>query len=181
MGGTASIYESLDENWFREEKIFLERCLNRNRKILGICLGSQLLANILGSRVYPAKKKEIGWFPVTFRNHTDPAWRFLPSELVTFHWHGDTFDLPGGAVHLASSEITPNQGFLYGDQILALQFHPEMTMDSLEKIVRVAGAELLNGGDFVQSADQILSEKSRIPENNALMYKILDHFTGTQQ
>ena len=177
MGGTASLYDSIHESWFLEEKQFLENCILKKTKVLGICLGSQILAHILGSRVYPGNTKEIGWFPVNFTPEINHGLQFLPDSIVTFHWHGDTFDIPAGAVRLASSVLTPNQGFVYNDQIYALQFHPEMTTESLEKIIQAAGKELKEEGDFIQTAEQILSRTDLIESNNALMINLLDHLS----
>jgi GMP synthase (glutamine-hydrolysing) len=178
MGGTASIYDSLHESWYLEEKQFLEECIRRNKKVLGICLGSQILASTLGSRIYPGKAKEIGWFPVKFIKQSNIRLHFLPDRIETFHWHGDTFDIPKGAVRLASSELTPNQGFIYNDHVFALQFHPEMTQNSLKKIIKAAGGELNEEGDFIQTADQILSRQDLHETNNSLMFEILDYLSG---
>jgi GMP synthase (glutamine-hydrolysing) len=175
MGGTASIYESYQESWYLDEKRFLEDCINRNIKILGICLGAQILASILGSKIYPGKAKEIGWFPVEFFTSDLPGLNFFPRRIETFHWHGDTFDIPEGAVKLASSEITPNQGFVYKDTLFALQFHPEMTTTSLQKIIKAAGNDLNQKGESIQTAEQILSRRELISENNLLMFKLLDY------
>lgn len=175
MGGTATLYNSLNEMWFLEEKEFLENCIKNKKKILGICLGSQILATILGSKVYPGKAKEIGWFPVGFNLNDNHKLSFLPESIKTFHWHGDTFDIPDGAVKLASSEITPNQGFIYDDRVFALQFHSEMTRSSLKTIIEALGKELVHEDDFVQNAEQILSRKELIEANNLLMYKLLDY------
>lgn len=175
MGGTASIYDSLNTSWFKEEKRFLEACIKNKRKVLGICLGSQILANVLGSRVYPGKAKEIGWFSVDFKLDNNSKLNFLPDNIVTFHWHGDTFDIPIGAVRLASSGLTPNQAFIYDDRVFALQFHPEMTKASLKIIIEAAGQELKQKGEFVQSAEQIINREDLIEANNALMFKLLDY------
>jgi GMP synthase (glutamine-hydrolysing) len=174
MGGTASIYKSLQDSWYLEEKQFLENCIDQKKKMLGICLGSQILASILGSNIYPGKAKEIGWFPVAFNKENNNELQFLPDSIDTFHWHGDTFDIPKGAVRLASSELTPNQGFVYNNHVFALQFHPEMTKTSLKKIIRAAGGELAEKGEFIQTADQILSRWDLLETNNSLIFEILD-------
>jgi GMP synthase (glutamine-hydrolysing) len=175
MGGTATLYNSLNEPWFLEETEFLENCIKNKKKVLGICLGSQILATILGSKVYQGKAKEIGWFPVKFNLSDNLNLPFLPEGIETFHWHGDTFDIPDGAIKLASSKITPNQGFIFDDRVFALQFHPEMTNSSLKKIIKAAGKELEQKGDFIHSAEQILSRMDLVEVNNSLMFKILDY------
>lgn len=178
MGGTASIYNSMQETWYLEEKKFLGDCIRRKTKILGICLGAQILASVLGSRIYPGKAKEIGWFPVDFFAEDIPGLEFMPKRIETFHWHGDTFDIPEGAIKLASSELTPNQGFIYNETIFALQFHPEMTKISLNKIIESAGEELNQKSNYIQSADYILSRPDLIDINNALMYDLLNYITA---
>jgi GMP synthase-like glutamine amidotransferase len=106
--------------------------------VLGVCLGAQMLAHVLGARVYPGGNKEIGWYEVgiTDEGMKDPLLSGLSVDGKTvaqvFQWHGDTFDLPRGAVRLASSELFPNQAFRYGKAVYALQFHIEVT----PKIVR---------------------------------------------
>lgn len=178
MGGTASIYNSLQESWYLEEKQFIEACISQGRKVLGICLGAQIIASILGSRIYPAKSKEVGWYPVEFNKELDHGMEFLPDWLNTFHWHGDTFDIPQDAVPLASSELTPNQGFTYNNHVFAMQFHPEMTKTGLQKLIRASGRELMEKGKYIQTAEQIMEKDYLTGENNALMYEILDYLVN---
>jgi GMP synthase (glutamine-hydrolysing) len=109
--------------------------LAADKPTLGICLGAQLIASALGAKVYPGKEKEIGWYPLRLTEAgKHSALRYLSAEHCSMlHWHGETFDLPGNAVLLASSEKYPNQAFSYGSNILALQFHPEITQRAMEK------------------------------------------------
>ncbi len=133
LGGPVSVYDQDAYPFLRTELGLLERRLARNRPTLGICLGAQLMANALGSRVY-AGEKELGWGPVNLT----PAGRTsslapLVGQAAVLHWHGDTFDLPNGAVHLAATAACPNQAFAYGSQALALQFHVEADPCQLEQ------------------------------------------------
>jgi len=107
----------------------IRRGLRNGVPILGICLGSQLIAKALAARVYRNRELEIGWEPVhlTDVGKLDPAFRDIPSPSTFFHWHGETFDLPDGAEHLAWSERTRHQGFRHGSKVYGLQFHPEVT------------------------------------------------------
>ena len=114
----------------REEKLYLRQVLAFHKKIIGICLGAQFLADALGARVYPGVEKEIGWFPITYTLESKILFPFLPQSHEVFHWHGDTFDIPVGATPLASSSLTPNQGFIIKGHILALQYHLEMTTET---------------------------------------------------
>jgi len=108
---------------------------------------AQLMARALGAKVYPGEQEEIGWMPIQLTEAgKDSALSHLQSEPkdVVFHWHGDTFDLPEGAVHLASSSRYPNQAFTLGDFAIGLQFHPEVTADNLEKWFIAYGYEMNN-------------------------------------
>ncbi len=135
LGGPIGAYEEADYPFLREELAILERRLAADRPTLGICLGSQLMARALGARVYPGVHKEIGWAPLTLTEegrisclgHLDPA--ITP----VLHWHGDTFDLPKRATRLASTDSYPNQAFSVGHNILAVQFHPEVTVRGMER------------------------------------------------
>jgi GMP synthase-like glutamine amidotransferase len=173
MGGPMGVNEEAIYPWLIAEKELIRQCAVLGKPILGICLGAQLIASALGKRVYPGAYREIGWFPVTW---TDQARRFgIPAETSTFfHWHGDTFDIPDGAVHLASSEATPNQAFLYNGHIVALQFHPEVKPENVSTMVNILDEELVTA-PFVADAETILSGLNHLPSGNQQMFKILDY------
>jgi GMP synthase-like glutamine amidotransferase len=127
LGGPMSVNDPLP--YLKLETDFIVQAVERQQPVLGICLGSQLIARALGSRVYRNPQKEIGWFDIhlTEAASSDPLFSGLnPSETV-FHWHGETFDLPPGATHLAYSEACPNQAFRVGSKVYGLQFHLEVT------------------------------------------------------
>ncbi|MFN3739358.1 MAG: type 1 glutamine amidotransferase [Thermodesulfovibrionales bacterium] len=133
MGGPMAVYEMDKYPFLRKVALSMEKAIGKGIKVLGICLGAQLLAHVLGSRVYPGEKKEIGWLDIkaTIDGGRDEVFRTLiePSGNATvLQWHGDTFDLPSGAVRLASSELFKEQAFRYKDSY-ALQFHIEVTPD----------------------------------------------------
>ena len=176
MGGTTSVYDGGINLWLTAEKKFIQKVINAGKKVLGICLGAQILADLLGAKVYPGTAKEIGWFPVHFNKKEVPGYSFLPEQLTVFHWHGDTFDIPQGAIRLASSKLTPNQGFLLGDKILAMQFHLEMNLNGLKKIIKACARELCTNEECVQHQEMILSQTELIDVNNRLVFKILDLF-----
>jgi GMP synthase (glutamine-hydrolysing) len=137
MGGPIGVYDSADYPFLTAEIDCLRQRLAANKPTLGICLGAQLIAAALGARVYPgAHGSEIGWFPIRAAGpESTPDW-FLPllaKDLRVLHWHGDTFDLPAGARHLASSDKYVNQAFAVGKTALALQFHPEVNALGLER------------------------------------------------
>jgi GMP synthase-like glutamine amidotransferase len=129
MGGPMGVYEELQYPWLITEKKWLREAIDAEKKILGICLGSQLIASALNAPVYPNETSEIGWFPI---NRTDSTVTWLPQQAYLFSWHGDCFDLPSGAKAFASSEATPCQGFRYGNRVWALQFHVETEADTAE-------------------------------------------------
>ncbi len=157
MGGFMSVHDEAEFPWLVPEKRLIAQALDRGKRVLGVCLGAQLLADVLGGRVYRAPEKEIGWFPVrrTAESAALLSFRDLPEEFVAFHWHGDTFDLPPGAVRLASSEACLNQAFEFGSA-LALQFHVESTSESVAALIRNCPDDL-GSGRYVQSAEQMVS------------------------
>jgi len=133
MGGPMAVYEMHRYSYLISEALLIDRAIKADKRVLGVCLGAQMVAHVLGARVYPGSQKEIGWYEVAFTGHGmgDPALATLalPGRNVAqvFQWHGDTFDLPPGAVRLASSDLYPNQAFRYADRVYALQFHIEVT------------------------------------------------------
>ncbi len=149
MGGPMSIYDEVEFPWLVAEKKLIGAAIRDEKKVLGICLGAQLIAAVCGAQVYKNAQKEIGWWPVKWADGT---------EEVVFHWHGETFDLPAGARLRASSVACLNQAFSLGDNVLGIQFHPEATGEIIRGMVEHEGWELSATGDapWVQPADQIL-------------------------
>ena len=134
LGGAIGVYDQVLYPFLKDEKDLIRKRLESQKPLLGICLGAQLIASVLKSRVYPGKGKEIGWGGVelTEAGRKSPL-RFLDGYRPVLHWHGDTFDLPEGAELLASTPVTPHQAFRMGNHVLALQFHPEVDADKLER------------------------------------------------
>ena len=162
MGGPMSVHDEEQYEWLKVEKLFIESYIATGKKVLGICLGSQLLAEVLGSRVFQNEEKEIGWWPVTKMEHS--ILRNIPGSFETFHWHGENFDLPKGAQLLFSSEGCRNQGFLVGSQIAALQFHMEMDPTLMK-------AMITHGKDEIQPAKFIQAEEKMNADGILLMSK----------
>ena len=138
--------------------------------MVGICLGAQLMADALNARVYPGPQKEIGWFPIT---RTDHAPMLLPEQMTVFHWHGDTFEIPDGATRIASSSACENQGFIYKNHVVALQFHMETTLDGMESLISNCGHELVDL-PYVQSAEAIRAGADNIHTMHRAMERLLD-------
>lgn len=181
MGGPMSVSDDAGYPWLGEEKRFLLKAIESEKTVLGICLGAQLIASVLGARVYPNAQKEIGWYPVsrTAAGETDPWCASLAGNPTVFHWHGDTFDLPEGATHLAYSEACRHQAFRYGPRVLGLQFHLEMEAASLEGMLRHGAAELSPPGDHVQPADAIRRQSTCISDNRSRLFRLLDAMVQT--
>ena len=135
LGGPIGAYEEDHYPFLKDELKIIDNQLKQELPILGICLGSQLMARALGMKVYPGSRKEIGWGPITL---TDEGRRSCLAGLQeiegqVLHWHGDTFDLPEGATLLASTEIARNQAFSWGPNALGLQFHLEVLPEEIER------------------------------------------------
>jgi GMP synthase-like glutamine amidotransferase len=152
MGGPMSVNDEAELPWLRPEKQFVRDAAARSIPMLGICLGAQLIANALGAQVTHGER-EIGWFPIhgVAASDTPLAWT---GERPAFHWHGETFALPPGAVRLAQSAACANQAFVLPGRIVGLQFHFEMTPDTIGALLEHCAGDLAPG-PYVQSADEI--------------------------
>ncbi len=156
LGGPMNVDDEEKHPWLEAEKVFLDQVLETDKPIVGICLGAQLLAWLLGEVVEPNKEKEIGWFPLTLTEEGLATGLFedLPEGLPVFHWHGDTFGLPEGAMLLASSQACKHQAFLFQERVLGLQFHLEATRESVQALLEHCADELVPA-TFVQSRELI--------------------------
>lgn len=175
MGGPMGVYDEDKLPWLKAEKDFIAQAINQNKIVLGICLGSQLIASAAGARVYPNKQKEIGWFPLqlTDEGKNNSLFKALPDDFTVFHWHGDTFNLPPGAVRLAGTAVTENQAFVLKDRVLGLQFHMEVTEESIAGMLHHCKADIVPS-EYVQTVETIRSTCEYISGNNKQMARILD-------
>ena len=174
LGGPMSVNDEVGLPWLVEEKRFVRESIQAEKSVLGICLGAQLMACSLGSRVQPGAHKEIGWFPVFGSGQGGSSFSF-PERTEVFHWHGETFGLPAGAVHLARSEACVNQAFQVGPRAIGLQFHLETTPESADAIIANCRDELVPG-PWVQGEEPLRAvPSSRYQGINRLMASVLDY------
>jgi len=176
MGGPMSVNDENQYEWLIEEKRYIKNFIEMGKPTLGVCLGAQLIANVLGSKVYPNKEKEIGWFHISVSNKiNNSALNFIDKQMV-FHWHGETFDLPKDAIHLAETKACKNQAFQFGNSVIGLQFHLEVTPKTVNKLINGCRDELLNSSKYVQTEKQIEELTQKYYNSaNAIMEKILTY------
>lgn len=171
MGGPMGVADEQDYPWLGPEKRCIADAIAAGRSVVGVCLGAQLIAAALGAQVYRATHKEIGWFPVTLteagRRH--PLCASLPAEQTVFHWHGDTFELPAGAVQLYRSEACAQQSFVIAERVLGLQFHLESTPESVAAICAHCADEV-EPGPTVQTLEAM---RAVTPEHLQAMHRTL--------
>jgi len=172
MGGPMSVNDEGKYAWLTREKRFIESAVERDKVIIGVCLGAQLIANVLGSRVYKSKFKEIGWHPVK-KTDKASALNLLPQEFVAFHWHGETFDLPKGALHAAKSEACLNQAFVFKSKVIGLQFHLESTPYSVCALLEHCSEDVV-ADRYVQRPEEMLGNEKGFTSANRLMNVLLD-------
>lgn len=179
MGGPMNIYEYDKYPWLAEEKTFIKSCIDNKKKVLGVCLGAQLIAGVLGAKVTKNKFKEIGWFKMEKEKIKKGVFSSLPDSFISFHWHGDTFSIPKEAIRIARSKACLNQGFSYdNDRVVALQFHLEVDKNWLNRNVKEGGVELEEIGPYIQGAAEMLSRDDLVSSTNGFMYKILDRMAS---
>ena len=177
MGGPMSIHDEKEFDWLKKEKEFIANAIKAQKKILGICLGAQLIADVLGAKVYQNKEKEIGFMPVHFTEKAlaNPLFQGFHLEETVFHWHGETFDLPKEAVHLAYTHACAHQAFQINQHIIGFQFHLEVTNELVEAMVKEGRHELVEG-PFIQPEKEIGNGLKSIERNKELLFGFLDRF-----
>lgn len=176
MGGPMNIYEEVEYPWMKAEKELIKETIKANKVVLGMCLGSQLIADIIGGKVVQNNQKEIGWFPVSFTEQAkaSPLFSFFPDNPVVFHWHGDTFvELPQEATVIAASAACKNQAFVYQKRVFGFQFHLENTLPIIKDLITNCGDEMIPG-DYVQSPQEVLSHPEYMLQDNQWMETFLN-------
>jgi GMP synthase (glutamine-hydrolysing) len=175
MGGEMNIYQDRDWRWLKWERPFIGSALAAGKRAVGICLGSQFLADALGGRVTQNPAHELGWFPITWTAEAQKIFPELPLTGTVLHWHGDTYSLPAGAVRLASSEVCEQQGFLVPGRVLGLQFHLEVDPALAQEFVDGQG-EWPKGRFVQQPADIVAAAPKYCDANRRLLFYLLDTF-----
>lgn len=182
LGGPMNIYEEAQYPWLAQEKACICRAIEEEKTLLGICLGAQLIADVLGGPVTANPSKEIGWFPVflTEEGLKSHLFRNVPPSFPAFHWHGDTFAIPRGAQRLAWSQACANQAFVYADRVVGLQFHLEYSTHSIESMLQHCAPDIAEE-PFIQPPDVIRAQSDNLPQTETLMNTVLNALlTGTQ-
>ncbi len=175
MGGPMSVNDEEKFPWLKLEKKFITDAIAQGKSVFGVCLGAQLIAAALGAKVSVNSHKEIGWFPVKRTTWAaNPLSDFMPFYFTTFHWHGEIFDVPEGAERIYKSSACENQAFIYGKNVVAFQFHPEVTPEIIYDFVKYGKKELLTD-KYVQSEDEILALINHTHENNLYLFRVLDY------
>lgn len=179
LGGPMSVNDEAQFPWLIAEKRFLREAIRDGIPVLGVCLGAQLIASALGAKVRRNEWTEIGWFPVIAERVPSTIVALPPTSLV-LHWHGETFDLPDGAVRLARSAGCENQAFQIGESVIALQFHLEMTPDTVAGMIEHCGDELVAGTYVQQERELKDATLEQYAQGHQLMTRILDYLAANR-
>ena len=175
LGGPMSVYRGDRWPWMIQERRMIRQAIDGGKVVLGICLGAQLIAAELGGSVATNGEKEIGWFDVELTTEAEQSLLggLLPDKLTVFHWHGDRYEPPPGAVRLAHSEACNDQAFQYGDRVLGLQFHLEATPAWVDTLAQRDQEQLVDAA-YIQTRQQMLSPVENFARANEFMKQILD-------
>jgi GMP synthase-like glutamine amidotransferase len=182
MGGYMNVDDEAQFPWLKQEKELIRSAVSAGKKIMGICLGSQLIAAVLGARVYAGIGKEIGFYPLRFTDAAlaHPFFNHFQNPYTVFHWHGDTFDLPDAATLIASTVPCKHQAYLIHDKILGLQFHFEMNEGVIEDMLTHDGHELEEKGDFISTKEAIRNNSHYLEQNKQDLFLLLDKFLRSE-
>jgi GMP synthase-like glutamine amidotransferase len=183
LGGAMNVHDEAEFPWLAPEKAFLREVLRAGKITLAICLGAQLVAQALGGEVRRNPEPEIGFWTVRFsaKALTHPLLSGWPDKATVLHWHVDTFTLPPGAVRIGMSAGCAAQGYVWGDGIIGLQFHPEMTEEMVEKLINFEGHETAEEQEFVQTAAQIRSKLKSVWKGRLLLETLLANMVALHE
>jgi GMP synthase-like glutamine amidotransferase len=176
MGGPMGVYDEKDHPFLGGEKKAIETAIAAGKTVLGICLGAQLLSVVLGGSVSRNPVPEIGWFKVemTPDGSKEPALAGFPQSFYAFHWHGDVFSIPPGAVHAASSAACANQAFVYDHKVIGLQFHLETTPAGMQNLIKHCAADVALPGPTIHHPKQMHAGREAFKDIKTHMFGLLD-------
>lgn len=181
MGGPMGVYDTDIHPWLKTEKEFMKKAVESETRILGICLGAQLVADVMGAKVEKNHEKEIGWFRlIPDRDYNGKLSGIFDESPEVFHWHGDTFGIPDGCELVCSSEACLNQAFEYKGRIVGLQFHLETTQDSAKALVDNCGEEINEPGKFIQAEKEIMAEAPKYTKINNIMGMVFERIMNEE-
>ncbi len=180
MGGPMGAYDEKEYPWLAVEKKAIAAAVAADKIVLGICLGAQLLSVVLGGSVSRNPVPEIGWFQVemTPEGQAEPAFVGFPPSFYAFHWHGDAFSIPPGAVHAATSAACPNQAFVYNHKVVGLQFHLETTPPGMQNLIKHCAADVALPGPTIHHPKQMHAGREAFKDIRKLMFSMMDALAG---
>ena len=183
LGGAMSVHDEATFPWLVQEKTFVRDVLRAGKVTLAICLGAQLVAEALGAEVRPNHEPEIGFWTVRFSAKAleHPLLLGWPEKAAVLHWHLDTFTVPPGAIRVGMSAGCATQGFVWGDGIIGLQFHPEMTVEMVEQLMEFEGHEAAEEQQFVQTAEQIRTKLKSVWKGRKLLESLLANLVAVHK
>jgi len=180
LGGPMGAYEEEKHPWLEAEKEYLRHAVASGKRILGLCLGCQLLADALGGKAFRHSCKEFGWQPIEPLPEGS-EWFGTESPFQAFQWHGDTYTLPQGALRLARNAAAEQQAFLVrgpaGNPVLGLQFHLEWTEAMAREALEEPGVAP-PPSPFVQTPEEILSDLSLFDAARTRFFRMMDRLAG---
>ena len=183
LGGAMSVHDEARLAWLRDEKAFIREALRAGKITLAICLGAQLVAQALGAEVRPNHEPEIGFWTVRFSAKAleHPLLRGWPEKAAVLHWHVDAFTVPPGAIRVGMSAACAAQGFVWGDGVIGLQFHPEMTVEMVEQLMAYEGHETAEEQEFVQTGEQIRAKLKSVWKGRKLLEALLTNLVAVHE
>ena len=175
MGGPMSVNDERRHPWLVSEKRFIAEAIAASKRVLGICLGAQLIASALGAKVLANPEREIGWFPIEPLGSAPRSAlaSLFQAPMEVFHWHGETFELPPGATCLARSAACEHQAFSIGERVLGLQFHLETTAQGVRALLEHCPDDLAPGR-WVQSGSEMLRTHGGFRRIHRVMDRVLE-------